>query len=101
MRWQRRTRPGPGRGSDVAPARTGGAPRLPGGLRGGVQGTRVDPGIDDRVAWYLRSGGRVDVDLVASADQAARKVGHEGLRASALRLADGCYERGNDRDLHP
>jgi len=29
------------------------------------------------------------VDLVASADQAARKIGHEGLRASALRLAGG------------
>src|ERR1022692_4630920 len=35
------------------------------------------------------SSGGVDMHLVASADQAARKVGHEGLRASALRLADG------------
>ena len=60
-----------------------------GPVQGGHQGPRIDPGIDDRDPWYLRSGGRVHMDLVAPAGQAAGKIGHEGLRASALRLADG------------
>ena len=63
--------------------------RAGGPVQRGCQRSRVDPGIDNRDPWYLRSGGRVDVDLVTPADQAARKIGHKRLRAAALRLADG------------
>ncbi len=59
-----------------------------GSVQGSCQRSRIDSGVDDRDSWYLRSGGRVNVDRMTSADQAARKIGHEGLRASALRLAD-------------
>ena len=45
----------------------------------GAQRPVVDSGVDDRNAWNVRSGGRVEVDLVTSADQPARKVGNEGL----------------------
>ena len=66
-----------------------GVRRAGGPVQGGRQGPRIDAGVDDRDPWYLRSGGRVHVDLVAPAGQAARKIGHEGLRASTLGLADG------------
>ena len=75
--------------------------RAAGPVQGGHQGSRIDPGIDDRDPWYLRAGGRVHVDLVAPAGQAAGKIGHEGLRATPLRLADGRHQRRHDRDLHP
>src|ERR1017187_3068416 len=80
-----RVGPGKGRrGRDRVAVRWSGS-----SVHGGCQRSRIDPGIDDRGPWYLRTRGGVDMYLVTSADQAARKVGHEGLRASALRFADG------------
>jgi hypothetical protein len=67
--------------------------------RGGER-LRVDAGVDHLGPRYLRSGGGVDVDAVPPADQAARQVGHECLRAAALWLADGRHQRRDDRDLH-
>ena len=76
--------------------------RAPGQRRGRAwpQGPGIDPGVDHRDPRYLRSGGRVDMDLVRPAGQAAGKVGDKGLRAAALRLTDGRHQRGDDRDLH-
>ena len=59
-----------------------GARRAGGPVQGGDQGPWIDPGINDRDPGYPRSGGRVHVDGVAPAGQAAREIGHEGLRAS-------------------
>ncbi len=69
-------------------------------VQGGCQRPRIDPRIDDRDPVNVRSGSCVDVDLVAAADQAARQVCHEGLRAAALWFADGRHEWGDDPDLH-
>ncbi len=66
----------------------------------GAQRLGIDPGIDHRNARHLRSGGGVEVDLVTSVDEPARQVGHEGLRPTTLRLADGRHERRDDRDPH-
>src|SRR5580658_5915286 len=65
------------------------------------QGLRIDSGVDYLDARDLRSGGGIDVHLVAPAGQPAGQVGHERLRAAALRLADGRHQRRHDRDLHP
>ena len=84
----------PDRGVGAGKGRLGqgrvGARRAGGPVQGGGQGPRVDPGINDRDPWYLRSGGRVHVDRVAPAGQAPRKIGYEGLRASpwGSRMAD-------------
>src|SRR5262249_35357151 len=58
-------------------------------------------GVDHLDPWDLRSGGGVDVHVVAPAGQAAGQVGHERLRAAALGLPDGRHQRRHDRDLHP
>ena len=70
-----------------------------------VERARQRPGIDSGVDHLdprdLRSGGGVDVHVVAPAGQAAGQIGHERLRAAALRLPDGRHQRRHDRDLHP
>ena len=60
----------------------------------------VDPGVDHLDPRDLRTGGGVDVHIVAPAGQAAGQIGHERLRAAALRLPDGRHQRRHDRDLH-
>jgi len=64
------------------------------------QGLGIDSGVDHLDARDLRSGGGVDVDFVPPAGQAAGQIGHEGLRAAALRLTDGRHERRHNGDLH-
>lgn len=38
--------------------------------------------------------------FVASAGEASRQLGQEGLRATSLRLSDRADQRGDDRYLH-
>ena len=45
----------------------------------GAQRPVVDSGVDDRNAWNLGSGRRVEVNLVTSTDKPAREIGNEGL----------------------
>src|SRR5580704_248720 len=74
------------------------------GWSGPVQRARQKPGIDSGVDHLdprdLRSGGGVDVYLVPPPRQAEGQIGHECLRATALRLADGRHQRRHDGDLH-
>jgi hypothetical protein len=41
------------------------------------------------------------MDLVAPGGKAARKFGHERLRATLLRISDLADQRSEDRYLHP
>jgi hypothetical protein len=45
----------------------------------GAQRPVVDSGVDNRNAWNLGSGRRVEVNFVTSADKPTREVGNEGL----------------------
>ena len=60
----------------------------------------VDARVDDVDAPHRRPGGGVECDVVAPADEPAGKLGHEGLRAAALRLPDRGDERGDDGQPH-
>ena len=60
----------------------------------------IDACIDDVDSGDMRSGCRVDVDLVAAIDEPAREVGHERLRTSAMRLPNRCDEGSDEREPH-
>src|SRR5262245_22823329 len=70
-------------------------------VKRGRQVAVIDSRVDDLDAPYRRSGGGVQVNVVAPPDQPARELGYEGLRATPLGLSDRADERSNDRQLHP
>ena len=71
-----------------------------GSVQRGLERAVIDACIDDVDSWDMRSGCRVDVDLVAAIDEPGREVGQERLRTAAVRLPQRCHERSDERQPH-
>src|SRR5262249_12159131 len=70
-------------------------------VKRGRQLSVIDARVDHLDPPHGRSRGGIKLYLVAPADEPARELGHERLRATPLRLPDRADQRGDDRQLHP